>query len=240
MGKAGRAAAAAGVTRIGFAPIVRVDAERREIELCATSEALDSYGTVFSYEASRDAFDRWAGNVREMHERKAVGRRVAVRCDDAARRVFVHLRISKGAQDTWEKVLDGTLRGASIGASNVEWRTERHAGREVPVAQRYDLVELSLVDLPSNPDALGVTFVRDGAPVPELLDELEEVLSPGPSAPRQGVEQAPAGEVTRADEPARGEPHARPDEEVMGAGGRDRSRADAPAPAQEAMGAETT
>jgi hypothetical protein len=33
-----------------------------------------------------------------------------------------------GAQDTWEKVLDGTLRGASIGASNVEWRTERREG----------------------------------------------------------------------------------------------------------------
>jgi hypothetical protein len=30
--------------------------ERREIEVCATSGALDSYGTVFAYEASRDAF----------------------------------------------------------------------------------------------------------------------------------------------------------------------------------------
>jgi hypothetical protein len=189
------------VTRIGFAPIVRVDTERREIELCATSEALDTYGTVFAYEASRDAFDRWAGNVREMHERRAVGRRVAVRCDDAARKVFVRVRISNGAQDTWEKVLDGTLRGASIGASNVEWRTERHEGREVPVARRYDLVELSLVDLPSNPDALGVTFVRDGAPVAELLDELEgdfpsaqggEHLVAGDAAPREAHEAAGA------------------------------------------------
>ena len=77
-----------------------VDEERREIELCATSEAVDTYGTIFSYEASRDAFDRWAGNVREMHERKAVGRRVAVRCDDQARKVYVHVRISTGAEDT--------------------------------------------------------------------------------------------------------------------------------------------
>lgn len=166
-------AAAAEITRVGFAPIVRIDAERREIELCATSEAVDTYGTVFGYEASRDAFERWAGNVREMHERKAVGRRVAVRCDDAARRVHVRVRISKGAEDTWEKIKDGTLAGASIGASNVEWRRQRVGGQDVPVAQRYDLVELSLVDLPSNPDALGITFVRDGVPLPDLLDELD-------------------------------------------------------------------
>ena len=58
--------------QIGFAPIVRVDAERREIELCATSEALDSHGTIFDYDASREAFTRWIGNVREMHGRTAI------------------------------------------------------------------------------------------------------------------------------------------------------------------------
>jgi hypothetical protein len=115
------APADSGVIRVGYAPIVRVDAPWREIELCATSEAIDSYGTVFDYAASKDAFTRWIGNVREMHARRAVGRRVAVRCDDDARKIYVRLRVSKGAEDTWEKIADGTLRGASIGASNVTW-----------------------------------------------------------------------------------------------------------------------
>jgi hypothetical protein len=182
------------VTRVGFAPIVRVDAERREIELCATSDALDTYGTIFSYEASRDAFARWEGNVREMHERKAVGRRVAVRCDDATRKIVVRLRISRGAEDTWEKVRDGTLRGASIGASNVRWRQERRGAREVPVAEAYDLVELSLVDLPSNPDAQGVTFVRDGVPVLALLDPLDGASQPSlPLESQEGVGETTAG-----------------------------------------------
>jgi hypothetical protein len=35
------------VTRVGYAPVVRVDPPRQELELCATSEAVDSYGTVF-------------------------------------------------------------------------------------------------------------------------------------------------------------------------------------------------
>ena len=172
----------ADVTRVGYAPIVRVDAAQREIELCATSEAVDSHGTVFDYEASKEAFTRWIGNVREMHERRAVGTRVAVRCDDDTRKVFVRIRISRGAQDTWEKVLDGTLRGASIGALGVIWRKQRRsvAGQErlLDVAVRYELAELSLVDNPSNPDALGVQFVRGAEPDLALLDRLD--ASPRP------------------------------------------------------------
>ncbi|HEX9038534.1 MAG TPA: hypothetical protein VF808_16240 [Ktedonobacterales bacterium] len=160
-------------SRVGYAPISRVDMTRREIELCATSESLDAHGTIFDYEASKDAFTRWIGNVREMHERRAVGTRVAARCDDETRRIYVRVRISRGAQDTWEKVLDGTLRGASIGASNVVWRRERRnlggRTRAVNVAARYDLAELSLVDNPSNPDALGVAIVRDAEPDIALL-----------------------------------------------------------------------
>ncbi len=166
--------AGAAASRVGYAPIVRVDAARREIELCATSEALDAHGTIFDYAASKDAFTRWIGNVREMHERRAVGQRVEVRCDDETRRVYVRVRISRGARDTWEKVLDGTLRGASIGASNVVWRRERRGAggraRMVNIATRYDLAELSLMDNPSNPDALGVAIVRDGQPDLTLLD----------------------------------------------------------------------
>ena len=198
------------VALVGYAPITRVDADLREIELCATSEALDAHGTIFDYAASKEAFTRWLGNVREMHERRAVGRRVAVHCDDGARRVYVRLRISRGAQDTWEKVVDGTLRGASIGASDVVWRRERRtvAGRSrwVNVATRYDLAELSLVDNPSNPDALGVTFVRDAAPDVTLLDPLESADEAAPDATQGETAGAPetvevSGQVERERQP---------------------------------------
>lgn len=184
-----------------------VDEEKREVEVCATSEAVDSYGTVFSYEASKDAFNRWAGNVREMHERKAVGRKVAVRFDDSARKVYARIRISKGAEDTWEKVKDGTLAGASIGASDVEWRQQRLGDQDVPVATRYDLVELSLVDLPSNPDALGVTFVRDGVPDDALLDDLSE----GDGSLVAGVGIADDSRVHTAAAAESDAPHPQPD-----------------------------
>jgi len=128
--------------------------------------------------------------VREMHERKAVGRRVGVRFDDDARKVFVTIRISRGAQDTWEKVCDGTLRGASIGAANVIWEppllTSTEGKPQPTKAIAYDLVELSLVDNPSNPDALGFTFVRDAVPDVRLLDRLDGE----PEEPRRNAEGA--------------------------------------------------
>jgi hypothetical protein len=171
--------------RIGFAPITRIDADRREIEVTATSEAIDAFDTVFDYDASRDAFERWLGNVREMHSAIAVGRRVAVLCDPDRREIRVRLRISRGAESTWQKILDGTLCGASIGASNVRWREARRgdlAGPDdagdpaevVRVATAYDLVELSLVDNPANPDCAGITLVRAAAPDTALLDPLDD------------------------------------------------------------------
>ncbi len=168
-------AADGAVEHVLTAPITRVDPDKRLVTVTATSEAVDTFGTIFDYEASKDAFLRWVGNVREMHQPKAVGSRVGVHFDDAARKVEATIRVSKGAQDTWEKILDGTLKGASIGASNVAWEhpTSRDGGRSYPRARKYDLVELSLVDNPSNPDALGITVVRSAQPDTAILDEIE-------------------------------------------------------------------
>lgn len=165
------------IQRVAFAPITRIDAATREIEVTATSEALDAFGTVFDYVASKEAFQRWLGNVREMHANVAVGKRVAVICDDAARQIRVRLKISRGAASTWEKILDGTLCGASIGAANVVWREARRADRDaapVRVATAYDLVELSLVDHPANPDCVGIAVVRGMVADVGVLDEIEE------------------------------------------------------------------
>jgi phage head maturation protease len=167
---------AATIERVAYAPMTRINAATREIEVTATSEALDAFGTIFDYAASKLAFERWLGNVREMHANQAVGRRVAVICDDARREVRVRLKISRGAESTWQKILDGTLCGASIGAANVTWQeTWRPEIRAEPVrvATAYDLVELSLVDNPANPDCVGIAVVRGMVADEGVLDEIE-------------------------------------------------------------------
>jgi flagellin-like hook-associated protein FlgL len=66
--------------------------------------------------------------------------------------VYVTAYISKGAQDSWEKVLDGTLSGFSIGGKIKESDNEvnKATGKTVRFIKDYELMELSIVDSPAN------------------------------------------------------------------------------------------
>lgn len=159
-----------------YAPIMRRDDDNWEVEGVLTSEAIDTYGTIFDYESAKRAVEAWAGNVREMHQLKAVGRRIAFACDDANRQITIRTRISKGARDTWEKVVDGTLTGYSIGAYDAKKTTRVVEGRAVPVYTDYKYGEVSLVDVPSNPDAAasGLVIARAASVSDSGEDEVSD------------------------------------------------------------------
>ena len=157
-----------------YAPILRVDRQKREVIVRATAEDLDSYGTVIGFEGSKEAFSKWRGNIREMHDpTKAVGRAVQWEPIDDTKEIELTLRVSKGAEDTWQKCLDGTLAGASIGARNGQWGKRQWKGKEVPFLERYDLVEVSLVDNPSCPGC-DVKVVRADGMATDVLDFTED------------------------------------------------------------------
>lgn len=142
-------------------PFVKVDKERRMVSGFATLDNVDKQGDLVDTQASLDAFSRFRGNIREMHQPIAVGKVVSFKQQDfydAKTKknysgVFVDVYVSKGAQDTWEKVLDGTLSGFSIGGNiNKADTVMNHDDYEgaVRFVKEYDLVELSLVDNPAN------------------------------------------------------------------------------------------
>lgn len=145
-------------------PIAKVDQEQRLVSGFATLDNIDSQGDIVTAEASANAFARARGNIREMHQPIAVGKIVDFREDeffhvDPAtgetkfyRGIFVTAYVSKGAEATWEKVLDGTLTGFSIGGNILEKENvfDEGTGQMVRVINDYDLIELSLVDNPAN------------------------------------------------------------------------------------------
>jgi hypothetical protein len=140
-------------------PITKIDEEKRLVSGFATLDNIDKHNDVVDADASRKAFDRFRGNIREMHMPKAVGRMVEFETkthyDEKTQKsyegIYVTARVSKGAQDTWEKVLDGTLSAFSIGGIVREKATQKDAeGNGFSVIKDYDLVELSLVDNPAN------------------------------------------------------------------------------------------
>lgn len=155
-------------------PIAKVDKERRIVSGFATLDNVDRQGDIVPSEASVKAFKNFQGNIREMHDAtKAVGRMVEfkedVYFDESTNTmysgVFVSAYVSKGAQDTWEKVLDGTLSGFSIAGEIVEDDTVYNADLEksVRIIKDYKLSELSLVDVPANQYANVLSIQKNGA-----------------------------------------------------------------------------
>ena len=141
-------------------PFTKVNREKRTVSGFATLDNLDQTGDVVTMEASMKAFENFRGNLREMHQPTAVGKVVSFRPEtyydpkskEFYNGVYVDAYISKGAQDTWEKVLDGTLQGFSIGGKIIDSDTEMNkaTGESVRFIKDYSLVELSIVDSPAN------------------------------------------------------------------------------------------
>jgi hypothetical protein len=157
-------------------PFSKVDKERRIVSGFATLDNVDKQMDIVTTDASLKAFERFRGNIREMHQPLAVGKMVSFKeekyFDPETKKfysgVYVSAYVSKGAQDTWEKVLDGTLSGFSIGGRMNKWDDayDEKADQSIRIIKDYDLVELSLVDTPANQFAniLSVEKV-DGADV---------------------------------------------------------------------------
>ena len=141
-------------------PFAKVDKDRRIVSGFATLDNVDKQNDIVTTDASLDAFSRFRGNIREMHQPSAVGKMVSFKQDkyfDPETKkfysgVYVSAYVSKGAQDTWEKVLDGTYTGFSIGGKMLKWDDayDEKVDTQVRVIKEYDLVELSLVDSPAN------------------------------------------------------------------------------------------
>ena len=166
-------------------PIGKVDVERRMVSGFATLDNIDKQNDIVSTDASIEAFKNFRGNLREMHQPSAVGKVVSFKEDkyfDPNDKkfysgVYVSAYVSKGAQDTWEKVLDGTLSGFSIGGNIKSWDDayNEEMDKAIRIIKDYDLFELSLVDSPANQFANIISIEKkDGNNVIDgMLSKLE-------------------------------------------------------------------
>ena len=141
-------------------PLTKIDEGRRIVSGFASLDNLDKQNDIVTTEASMAAFAKFRGNIREMHQPSAVGKMVSFReekyFDPETKKfykgVYVSTYISKGAQDAWEKVLDGTYTGFSIGGRMNKWDDayDETMDKQIRIIKDYDLIELSLVDSPAN------------------------------------------------------------------------------------------
>ena len=200
-------------------PFSKVDQERRIVSGFATLDNVDRQADIVTTEASLEAFAKFQGNIREMHQPIAIGKMISFKEDkyfDPETKkfysgVYVSTYISKGAQDAWEKVLDGTYTGFSIGGRMNKWddALDTNSDKQVRIIKDYTLTELSLVDSPANQfanilsvqkNAAGESVIKsDNADVAienvfwdkesglVLLSENEVATSPTSGAPMQNI-----------------------------------------------------
>jgi hypothetical protein len=141
-------------------PFTKVDTERRLVSGFASLNNVDKHDDIVTAEASSAAFSMFRGNIREMHQPIAAGRMVSFSQEpyyDAStgntyEGIYVTAYVSKGAQETWEKVLDGTLSGFSIGGIVKNQHSEyiSDLNKSIRFITDLELFELSLVDNPAN------------------------------------------------------------------------------------------
>lgn len=166
-------------------PIDMVKKEQRIVSGIATADNVDKVGDLVDFNASLDAFKNWQGNIREMHAPIAVGKAISykpikVKGADGQEynAIQVEAYISKGAESTWQKVLDGTLRAFSIGGKILKkemMQGKSYNGRPVSVIKEYNLGELSLVDNPANAIAtIDLVKKNDDGDLKYVLEIIEE------------------------------------------------------------------
>ncbi|WP_035647346.1 hypothetical protein [Flavobacterium sp. ASV13] len=139
--------------------------KNREAEFVISTEAVDSYDTIFK-------IDGWDLKRYQNNPIVAYGHRtwsdnpdmilgtseVWVEGEQLIGKVrFESEETNPTAEKIWKKVKEGTLRMASVGANPLEWRMGIAADGENPGVlyfTRTELLEWSIVPLGSNPDAL--------------------------------------------------------------------------------------
>lgn len=159
-----------------YAPLAKVEATEdggREVSGFATLEKLDKQNQIADYETTVEAFKTWSdeiqaasggkskGNIREMHQPKAVGKVIdwfpseKAEKDDGGndnlvKGIYVTVRVPPSQTETIEKLDEGILTGFSIGGKYAKKWMDISLGK-----MRYTpkLSELSLVDNPAVPGA---------------------------------------------------------------------------------------
>lgn len=138
--------------------------ESRSVDVIASTEAIDSHGTVIRQNWQLDRY-RASPVVLYAHDscELPIGLASNVRIQDGAlcaTLTFSTEDLNPQAEMVWKNVKAGTLRGVSVGfwPHSVRWETEED--REFVVLDDNELFEISMVPVGSNPETLAQMRAR--------------------------------------------------------------------------------
>lgn len=126
------------------------------VEGIASSEQPDADGEVIKADAIKAAIPDYMkfGAIREMHQAKAAGTTLEISVNDANETIIKALIVDS---DAIKKVKSGVYKGFSVGGS-----TTKRDDLNKTIITGLNLVEVSLVDRPCNPNAVITCYKADG------------------------------------------------------------------------------
>ena len=142
----------------------KIDEKARSVEFVASDESIDSYGTIIP--VKNWVLDRFNGNgiIGYQHNLywssdpdNVIGKGTAWVEDDKlmVRIEFEPKEINELAEKIYQKVLFGSINGVSVGFSELdEGETKEIDGQVVYIFGRCELLEISVVNIPANANAL--------------------------------------------------------------------------------------
>ena len=174
-----------------FFQLAKVDEAQRRVMGRATQEVPDAVREICDFESSKPYFEKWSqaaekrsggkskGNMREMHHPVAAGKVLGIDFNEAEKAIDIDTYVSD--DQTWKKILDGTLTGFSVGGNYAKrWMDGSF--------MRYTAnpSEISYVDAPCVPTATYNFIKTDGTQeLRKVLggEVLEKVVPIGPQDP---------------------------------------------------------
>lgn len=159
--------------------------EKRQAEFVISTEAVDTYDTVFKIDGwDLERYNR-SPIVFYNHKSWSDDPDMIIGTSEVrveGNELIALLTLEEGnpvADKVWRKVQAGTLNMASIGANPIEWRWgdfDKGENPDVIYFIRQELLEWSIVPLGSNPDALkrsveSLEEIRTSLKKPESLEK---------------------------------------------------------------------
>ena len=145
-----------------FAALTKVDEKLHLVYGRAADETIDKSNEKLDYDRSKPNFMSWSaeiakdtggkslGNVRDMHQKNAIGKLTDIQFDDVNKTIDVCAKIVDA--QAWEKVLEGVFTGFSIGGRYGQKTVEKIDNQDITRYVAFPS-EISIVDRPCIPTA---------------------------------------------------------------------------------------
>ncbi len=149
--------------RLMMTEVRAIDAERRTITAYASTPTIDRYDTIFDVDAFRGSIDRYMANPvvlgghntwYESGEAPVIGRTISADLDESGLLVTIEFAQGGVAETWWARYRDGFMRALSVGVYVMGSEQRKVDGRTIMVFTSVDLLEISCVAVPGNPEAL--------------------------------------------------------------------------------------